>query len=435
MNLFINYLYSFLHLRNNMDEFNYNQRRYINVINVNNGHPRDGKSVIMQMRQEMEQYKDQFHKVSRELRIQENKNADLRSKNWKAMEALNNTERLYQKVLKSQGSQPGIVKKQSTPAMDRMDRYRKHLQIQTKAEESQKTFLLNLFRDLLEANDIPHSNRAHNEWLDMFSNKVEAWKSDYKNLKIISREQSQLSDAKMEVLKKEVDEFKEKSTKCQKELSELQSRMETKEVEWKEELEQKENEKEEIRLKVICAVKNAEKGIKELEEKLGNEQSEQRNMENKILTLHGKLSDEEFRRKKARKKLNNFKERHELERNKLASEIESLRNCLETEKVHRQYLEDRILQMDQMIFNGQKTLQKKDDTIKILENQLEELEKVASLKAQILFDSKASQTESLELAKAEEEKLIKDDVPKTQRMPSFKNKNKKKRKKKQKHVF
>ena len=163
MNLFINYLYSFLHLRNNMDEFNYNQRRYINVINVNNGHPRDGKSVIMQMRQEMEQYKDQFHKVSRELRIQENKNADLRSKNWKAMEALNNTERLYQKVLKSQGSQPGIVKKQSTPAMGRMDRYRKHLQIQSQAEESQKTFLLNLFRDLLEANDIPHSNRAHNE--------------------------------------------------------------------------------------------------------------------------------------------------------------------------------------------------------------------------------------------------------------------------------
>ena len=86
--------------------------------------------------------------------------------------------------------------------------------------------------------------------------------------------------------------------------------------------------------------------------------------------------------------------------------------------------------------NGQKTLQNKDDRIKILENQLEELQQVPSLKAQISNDTKASQTESLELTKMEDEgKLIKDGVSKTQRIPSFKNKNKKKRKKKQKHVF
>ena len=100
----MNYFFSFIQLHQKMEELNYNQRRYINVINVNNGIPRDGKSVVMQMRQEIDQYKDQFHKVSRELKIQEGKNADLRSKNWKAMEALNNVERLYQKSLKTQAT-------------------------------------------------------------------------------------------------------------------------------------------------------------------------------------------------------------------------------------------------------------------------------------------------------------------------------------------
>ena len=113
----MNYFFSFIQLHQKMEELNYNQRRYINVINVNNGIPRDGKSVVMQMRQEIDQYKDQFHKVSRELKIQEGKNADLRSKNWKAMEALNNVERLYQKSLKTQGN----PKRQSTPAMDLND--------------------------------------------------------------------------------------------------------------------------------------------------------------------------------------------------------------------------------------------------------------------------------------------------------------------------
>jgi len=293
----MNYFFSFIQLHQKMEELNYNQRRYINVINVNNGIPRDGKSVVMQMRQEIDQYKDQFHKVSRELKIQEGKNADLRSKNWKAMEALNNVERLYQKSLKT----PGNPKRQSTPAMDRMGHYRRQLQIQTEAEESQKAFLLKIFGDFLEINDTQLNNRAHKDWLDNFANKVIAWKTDYQNLKRATSEGNDLNYNEMVNLRKECRQYQEELEKSSTELHELHSMTETKEFQWKKQLEDKEKELGSIRLQVICAVEKAEKSIKELEEKLSNEQSEQRQMENKILALHGKLSEEELKCKKTSK--------------------------------------------------------------------------------------------------------------------------------------
>ena len=427
----MNYLFSFLNLHQKMDELNYNQRRYINVINVNNGMPKDGKSVIMQMRQEIDQYKDQFHKISRELKIQEGKNADLRSKNWKAMEALNNVERLYQKSLKT----PGNPKRQYTPAMDRMGHYRKQLQIQTEAEEAQKSFLLQLFGDFLQINDAQINTRAHKDWLENFASQVITWKKDYKQLKRATLDGNYLKDNEMVVLRNQLKQYEDELRKSKTELHGLYSTMEMKEFQWKKQLEEKEMEVERIRLKVICAVEKAEKSINELEEKLSNEQSEQKQMENKNLILHEKLSDEESKRKKTSKKLSNLKERHELERNNLRSEIMSIRNCLETENLHRQYLEDRILQMDQTVFLGQKTLKEKDDTIDKLKQQVEELERILTLKAQISSNEKASQTESFEVLKDEDVKKCKNIIFQTQKQPCYKNKNKKKKKKKLKHVF
>merc|ERR1712150_191204 len=99
------------------------------------------------------------------------------------------------------------------------------------------------------------------------------------------------------------------------------------------------------------------------------------------------------------------------ERNSLESEIVSIRNCLETEKFHRQYLEDRILQMDQMVFQGQKTLKEKDDTIDKLKQQLERLEMVSMTKTQISFDNKTSQTELFEVLKVQDVEKCKDVNP------------------------
>ena len=431
----MNYLFSFLNLHHIMEDFSYGNRRYINVINVNNGHPRDGKGAIMQMRQEMEQYKDQFHKVSRELKIQENKNADLRSKNWKAMEALNNVERLYQKVLKSESSQPGGYKKQYTPAMDRMDRYRKELRIQTEAEEVQKSYLLSLFGDFLDKNDIPLNVRSHKEWLDIFANTVNEWKTDYKKLKSSFQDQNDLHNNRIKSIKLQMKKHKEESEKYQTELHKLQSTMGARDHQWKAQMKEKENELEDIRLKVVTTVENTQKNVKELEEKLKKEKMEQNQMEHKILRLHGKLSNEESKRKKVSKKLYNLKQQNDMERNSLLSEIASLRTCLDTEKLHRQYLEDRILQTDQTIFIGQKTLKEKDDTIDNMKKQLKDFEQVALLRDQTSYDTKETQTEIPEIVKERNNIDIKDLSSYSSKIPSYKNKNKKKKKKKQKHVF
>ena len=431
----MNYLFSFLNLHHIMEDFSYGNRRYINVINVNNGHPRHGKGAIMQMRQEMEQYKDQFHKVSRELKIQENKNADLRSKNWKAMEALNNVERLYQKVLKSESSQPGGYKKQYTPAMDRMDRYRKELRIQTEAEEVQKSYLLSLFGDFLDKNDIPLNVRSHKEWLDIFANTVNEWKTDYKKLKSSFQDQNDLHNNRIKSIKLQMKKHKEESEKYQTELHKLQSTMGARDHQWKAQMKEKENELEDIRLKVVTTVENTQKNVKELEEKLKKEKMEQNQMEHKILRLHGKLSNEESKRKKVSKKLYNLKQQNDMERNSLLSEIASLRTCLDTEKLHRQYLEDRILQMDQTIFIGQKTLKEKDDTIDNMKKQLKDFEQVALLRDQTSYDTKETQTEIPEIVKERNNIDIKDLSSYSSKIPSYKNKNKKKKKKKQKHVF
>ena len=119
------------------------------------------------------------------------------------MEALNRVERLYHNVSKPQGAQPVGCKKQYTPAMDRMDRYRKQLQVQTDAEEAQKSYLLNLFGDFLEKDDIPSNVRSHKEWLDIFASTVNEWKIDYKKLKSSFQEQNDLNNSKIKAAKQQ----------------------------------------------------------------------------------------------------------------------------------------------------------------------------------------------------------------------------------------
>jgi uncharacterized protein YdiU (UPF0061 family) len=59
-------------------------------------------SIVKQMTEEIEDYKNQLQSVSNELKTQKDKNDALRSKNWKAMDALNNVEQSYQKLLRAQ---------------------------------------------------------------------------------------------------------------------------------------------------------------------------------------------------------------------------------------------------------------------------------------------------------------------------------------------
>ena len=83
---------------------------------------------------------------------------------------------------------------ESTPAMDRMDRYRNQPQVQTEAEEAQKSYLSNLFGEFLEKDDIPSNVRSHKEWLDIFASTVNEWKTDYKKLKTSFQEQNELNN-------------------------------------------------------------------------------------------------------------------------------------------------------------------------------------------------------------------------------------------------
>merc|ERR1712029_661743 len=64
------------------------------------------KDVIMQNFSSVEsQYKTQVSKLEADLEDQRAKNNELRSKNWKTVEALNSVEQNYQKLLKSNQNQ------------------------------------------------------------------------------------------------------------------------------------------------------------------------------------------------------------------------------------------------------------------------------------------------------------------------------------------
>ena len=140
---------------------------------------------VNQMQKELEDYKEQLEAAKNEVKVQQGKNDDLRSKNWKAMEALGNLERLYQKNTKGQNSRKPQNKgnnnnnsssgpQPQNPKKNKSGKGRN----QNEAEEAQKTFLLQLFDDVINVNDGEFENKSHKEWLDAFSDKIKSWKRD-----------------------------------------------------------------------------------------------------------------------------------------------------------------------------------------------------------------------------------------------------------------
>merc|ERR1712018_760865 len=99
------------------------------------------------MQKELVDYKEQLEAAKNEVKVQQGKNDDLRTKNWKAMEALSNMERLYQKNAKSNNSKkpPGQTKANSSGFNQNAGNQKKNKtgrnnKNQTDAEQTTKTF-------------------------------------------------------------------------------------------------------------------------------------------------------------------------------------------------------------------------------------------------------------------------------------------------------
>merc|ERR1719431_1189300 len=122
------------------------------------------KDVILQKMHTVESdYKSQVSKLESDLEDQRAKNNELRSKNWKTVEALNSVEQNYQKLLKSNQNQKPAGSDTKALEATRLD-----------AEASQKDFLQRLFPSVTAS----AASEKHSDWLEAFTVEVNKWKED-----------------------------------------------------------------------------------------------------------------------------------------------------------------------------------------------------------------------------------------------------------------
>ena len=399
-------------------------------------------NLVKQMEEEIQHYKNQLQIANNELKTQRGKNDDLRSKNWKAMEALSNSERMYQKTQKSQANS----KKQSTPAQSRLNSKQGINKIRNEAEQTQRTFLVTLFEDVIDVKDSKLDTKDHKEWLNTFAEKVNIWKNEITKCEINkTNETNDVMDATIDKLKVQVSHLEHTLQETEKMLHQLQSTVEIEEAQWKIRLSKKEAELEEAReetenlinknyslhesLKVVRSAETMEKQIKEL----------QRN-----------LSNEEIKQKEMSAIISQASETHLMEKKDLVAEVETLRTDMEMEKRSSTELEGKISQMNNLISTGQQALQEEQSAVELLKEQISKLNNNLALSMTLVPPKDNSSTTEVPESKAvgqvesisslinlapDGSDLNVHTSPPQNKAPVSRNNTLKKKKKKKKHVF
>ena len=376
---------------------------------ANSGQPTRGMDVN-QMQKELEDYKEQLEAAKNEIKVQQGKNDDLRSKNWKAMEALSNMERMYQKNAKTnntkkQSNQPKTINNNnganpnSNPSSRKNRNGRKNSnQNHDAVEQAQKTFLVQLFDDVIDVSDGVFENKSHKEWLDTFSDKIKSWKSDLeKDGEANNNDANALDEELKDALIVKVENLKRCFSEAEGMLHQVQLTVEIEENRWKIQLSKKENEIEILKEKIrTMDVENSS-----MKASLQEAGSSMQALETEINMLKKNLEEEEAKRKEMSTLLTQTIQTKAEENLNLLKKLDVLKSSLENEKNSRGELETKVLQMNQMIGLGQKALQQEKIAVDLLKQQIVDVDsktRIAAANVSPNYENTASQ-----------EKLVKED--------------------------
>ena len=356
---------------------------------ANSGQPTRGMDVN-QMQKELEDYKEQLEAAKNEIKVQQGKNDDLRSKNWKAMEALSNMERMYQKNAKTnntkkQSNQPKTTNNnhganQNSNLSSRKNRNgrKNSSQNHDAVEQAQKTFLVQLFDDVIDVSDGVFENKSHKEWLDTFSDKIKSWKSDLEQGGGANNNDANALDEELkDALIVKVENLKRCFSEAEGMLHQVQLTVEIEENRWKIQLSKKENEIEILKEKI----RNMDVENSSLKASLQEAGLSMQALETEIEVLKKNLEEEESKRKEMSTLLTQTIQTKATENLNLLKEVDVLKSSLENEKNGRGELETKVLQMNQMINLGKKALQQEKIAVDLLKQQIFDVDNKTKIEA------------------------------------------------------
>jgi len=303
------------------------------------------KDVIMQNFSSVEsQYKTQVSKLEADLEDQRAKNDELRSKNWKTVEALNSVEQSYQKVLKNKPSSSS-------------DNEDVKASVLRDAEQSQKLFLQRLFP--VEMKDIS-TKSSHKDWLEELALKVEHSKVVASRKQVAKELQEQQkeeikgsSEDDLQKLEGQVKHYKSVLDETETMLNQLQAAVESEESRWKSKLSDKENTLEKLQREneaLEAKIAAMEPNLNSVEE-----------METKLHELQEKLAIEEADKVHLQEQLNKTLDSEDMQR---------LQIQFDGEKQKRADLEMQLAKMNQLLSTGQEALQQEQKTVDMLRQQV-----------------------------------------------------------------
>merc|ERR1712154_590789 len=102
-------------------------------------------------------------------------------------------------------------------------------------------------------------------------------------------------------------------------------------------------------------------------------------MEEKLQQLQKKLGDEESERKEMTIQMSQMNEKQSEEKETILKEMEVLKNNFDTEKRCRADLESKVVQMNQIISTAQEALQQEQKTVELLRQQIPKSDKSAEV--------------------------------------------------------
>ncbi|XP_059095012.1 ribosome-binding protein 1-like isoform X2 [Tigriopus californicus] len=230
------------------------QLKYQNAVEQKEILVKENEAALSKLHAEISAYKKQLQDIQSELETQKAKNDELRTKNWKVMEALSATESLYQKLLKSkqdQQQQPPPISSSITSSSSSQTSTTKTTSSSSQAdfsgamqkaksdsENAHKALLLRLFPGV----DVASSgHQSHEQWLEAFSTEV---KRHFEAAQGASngKDHEDESAETVEQLQKKISNYKSILAHTETMLTSLQDSVESEEQTWKTRLSDKESE-------------------------------------------------------------------------------------------------------------------------------------------------------------------------------------------------
>ncbi|XP_063429062.1 ribosome-binding protein 1-like isoform X6 [Mytilus trossulus] len=287
---------------------------------------------------------EQLKKLQAEIDAQKKKNNDLREKNWKAMDALDKTE-----------------KSCSDKVQKAVKETKEELSMVTNAQRTDQALLQRLFPDVKVSEKL-----VHKDWMSTFEKEVQIYLATVKSQKgsAKSDDSSKLIEDNKR-LESQVDEFKTVLQTTENKLQQLENSVEGEERKWQQKLQELQLDLEQSRqdnstLKVEL---EKSKGSAEMTEKVTGLEDRLKDSEDRCLQLQNKAKEAEVRISSLEEELH--------EKNNITQNLDDLLKKIEELKKSNKDLASTNVRLNGIIKTGQDSLSKETELVNELRKQIE----------------------------------------------------------------